>query len=387
MKILHITSDEKFINSIYWQFENVFPENNEFVVFLPKGARKPKYVSLEKNLQIISENAQGLSHWLNEIPKYDLVIFHGLMYFQSLVFLKAKNPKKFVWFFWGGELYDNPAANFASTMGAKTIKTQTRESIKSKIKRAIRPFYYQLKHASLTPEKSVLKAARQIRNFGVIHAEELALLQSKQLLRKDVRHIKMSYYPLEFIFKGIENNTVTQQNILVGNSASRTNNHLEAFEILKKMPLNGTKIIVPLNYGDMDYAARIVDNGESLFGKNFHPITTFLPLQEYNTFIAQCGIVVMNHYRQQAIGNILAMLWMGAKVYLDEKNTFYHYLKRKQVHIFSIEKDLLPENKEALTNLETEKVAHNRQVLTNEISFDTLKADLKKQLTAIVNEY
>src|SRR5690606_18950150 len=171
-------------NSIYWQFKNLFSEKNEFVVFLPRGVSKPKYVTLEKNLEIISENAQGLQHCLNKIQKFDLIIFHGLMYFQSLVFLKSKTPEKFVWLFWGGELYDNPAAKFINTLGEKTQKTQSQESIKSKIKRAIRPFYYQIKHTSLTPEKSVLKAAHQIRNFGVIHEEEMALLKSKQLLRK-----------------------------------------------------------------------------------------------------------------------------------------------------------------------------------------------------------
>src|SRR5690606_10212357 len=98
-------------------------------------------------------------------------------------------------------------------------------------------------------------------------------------------------------------------------------------------------------------------------------------------------IVVMNHYRQQAIGNILAMLWMGAKVYLDEKNTFYHYLRRKQIHIFSVEKDLNPDNTNALKTLGAEEVAHNRTILMSEISFENLKTDLKKQLTAIVNEY
>ncbi|WP_181566687.1 TDP-N-acetylfucosamine:lipid II N-acetylfucosaminyltransferase [Aequorivita sp. CIP111184] len=272
-------------------------------------------------------------------------------------------------------------------MGKRTSRTQSPESIKNKVKAAIRPFYYQLKNSSLTPEKSVLKAARQIKYFGVIHEEEVALLQSKHLLSKDVVHIKMSYYPIEFIFKGIEKNIVTHENILVGNSASRTNNHLEAFDILKKMPLKDRKVIAPLNYGDMEYANIIVEEGKNLFGENFQAITTFLPLQEYNKFITKCGIVVMNHYRQQAIGNILAMLWMGAKVYLDEKNTFYHYLKRKQVHVYSIEKDLKLENTQALKKLEADKVAHNRQILTDEISFETLKTDLKNQLTALVHEY
>ena len=92
----------------------------------------------------------------------------------------------------------------------------------------------------------------------------------------------------------------------------------------------------------------------------------------------------MNHYRQQAVGNILAMLWMGAKVFLDERNSFYHYLKRIEIHVFSISEDLVPENKTVFHKLTPDQVSTNRMILQNEIGIETLQRELKEQINTIL---
>ena len=227
-------------------------------------------------------------------------------------------------------------------------------------------------------------AARVIPNFGIIHEEELQYLQNKKFIHPKARHIKMSYYPLEFIFKDIEEKFISGDNILIGNSASETNNHLEVFELLKNFNISEKKLVVPLSYGDKNYAERICKEGEELFENNFSPLTTFMSLEAYNDIIQKCSIVIMNHYRQQAIGNIVSMLWMGAKVYLDERNTFYHYLKRIGVSVYSIDVDLIPENPLVFQSLEINEVKMNREILRKEIGFDVLKKDLQNQLTAFV---
>ena len=123
-----------------------------------------------------------------------------------------------------------------------------------------------------------------------------------------------------------------------------SNNHLEVFEILSKIDLNGRKIILPLSYGDNKYRDEILKLGNVAFPRNLQPLTKFYPINEYNDIIKTCSVFIMNSYRQQGIGNIFAMLWMGAKVYLDERNTTYHYLKRINCSVFSVNKDLNPLN-------------------------------------------
>ena len=41
-------------------------------------------------------------------------------------------------------------------------------------------------------------------------------------------------------------------NILIGNSATETNNHIEVLDLLSKFKNEDIKIYVPLSYGDME---------------------------------------------------------------------------------------------------------------------------------------
>ena len=48
----------------------------------------------------------------------------------------------------------------------------------------------------------------------------------------------------------------------------------------------------------------------------------------------------MNHYRPQALGNIITALWIGARVFMSERSIQYEYFKTKGIVLFSIEKEL-----------------------------------------------
>ena len=109
---------------------------------------------------------------------------------------------------------------------------------------------------------------------------------------------------------------------------------MEAIEILKKLDLKNNNIVTPLSYGNKEYANQIEEIGKQEIGKRFMPLTEFLPLNEYQKILQSCGIVIMNHYRQQAVGNVLNALYLGAKVYLSNNNTLYHYLRRIGCHVF-----------------------------------------------------
>ena len=50
-----------------------------------------------------------------------------------------------------------------------------------------------------------------------------------------------------------------------------------------------------------------------------------MSLADYNERIRRCGFVVMNHRRQQAVGNIGAALYKGATVYLRRDNPLYGF--------------------------------------------------------------
>ena len=127
--------------------------------------------------------------------------------------------------------------------------------------------------------------------------------------------------------------------ILIGNSATLSNNHLDIFDIIKN---TNSKMIVPLSYGAygyQDYKERVIYQGNKLFKDNFHAIKSFLPIQEYDKILMSCNTMIMYHIRQQALGNIYMALYLGMRVFLNKKSITYKYMNDIGMIIFELEKD------------------------------------------------
>lgn len=54
--------------------------------------------------------------------------------------------------------------------------------------------------------------------------------------------------------------------------------------------------------------------GINLFGDNFILLTEFLSPEEYAKILANVDVAIFAHRRQQALGNILALIYIGKKV-------------------------------------------------------------------------
>lgn len=384
-KIVHIGSDEKFINSAYWQFNEIFPGQNIFYLIIDEPEKQLKYVQLNDNFILIESNLKKLKK-IAESFSNQVIVVHGLDYFKSFIIHHLPKSCEIIWMVWGAEVYNNPEIVAPSTLyGQGTYSSYIfptqKEKIKKIFKDTLRPLFYKLKYQTETPNKLIFNAIKKADHCAILYKEEYEFIRTIPGVKSSF--FKFSYYPIERMV-GDTNARITGNNILIGNSASETNNHLEAFLRLKEIPLKEKKIITPLSYGNSSYGNGIIEKGEKLFGNNFQPLIDFMPLHEYNEHLQQCGIVIMNHYRQQAVGNVIAMLWMGAKVYLDERNTLFYYLKRLGVEIFSITKDLNPQNQDCLELLSKSKQDHNRNILKTEINQNILLEQLKSQIALIL---
>ena len=80
MKILHIAPDEKFINAIHWQFEEIFPNRSNYVVFLSKSSNEAKFIKVLKNVSFIKENSSSITHLFKEADKSDIVILQRFVF-------------------------------------------------------------------------------------------------------------------------------------------------------------------------------------------------------------------------------------------------------------------------------------------------------------------
>lgn len=125
-------------------------------------------------------------------------------------------------------------------------------------------------------------------------------------------------------------------NILFGNSASFTNNHLDVWVYVKNSNIKDRKIIIPLNYGDMSYANEIKKQIKSTENTILF-LDTFIPSNEYFKLIKECSYAIYGIMRQQAMGNIYYCLNNGIKLFLYKRSLVYKYLKDEGYIVFAIE--------------------------------------------------
>jgi len=387
-KFLHIAPDEKFIDSANFIFDKAFPNINNFIIYIPNKGYSLNFIKNTNNIETLVENSISIKLILSKLDDYDLVFLHSMSYFNSRILINYKNKEKFVLMFWGWEIYNNHYSKIEDIHGNETkgiIKNN--HKFKDSLLRKVRSLYFPIKNSTPNPEKSILLAFKKIKYIATVYKEEIEYLKKNNFISKHTKLIKFTYYPLEFIFRGLEKTKINNSNILVGNSALSSNNHLEIFKLLKLKDLSDKKIITPLNYGNSKYANIIIDTGKREFGNSFHPLTDFLPLGEYNKIISSCSVAIFNNYRQQAIGSTIAMIWLGAKVYLNDKNSVYHYLKRLGIKVFSIKSDFKIGEDFSLEKLCEKDINYNKRILLEEFNESRVIASLKRQISDILNEY
>ncbi|WP_422858217.1 TDP-N-acetylfucosamine:lipid II N-acetylfucosaminyltransferase [Flagellimonas sp. S174] len=375
MKVLHLSRDEKFIDSVIFQFENCFPKKNDYLIFLSEGqhSKNPKYVKTKSEaVKIIETNDFEINRIKRMQYEYDFICFHGIEYFAARTILALDEKIKIIWFLFGYEVHNNPRiVNKQNNYASLTLKYYKKQNW---FKELIRPIYYLFRSNNREPFFLVKKAIERCNYCGILYKEEFHDVKEKVGL-DNIEFLKFSYYPIEYIVD--EDLKVRGSNILIGNSATATNNHLDVFEKIKHIDLKDSKLIVPLSYGTKSYGDFIDERGKEIFKNSFYPLLDFMPLKDYTNLISSCKIVIMANYRQQAVGNVLAMLYMGAKVYLSKSNTLFSYLKRIGISVFSIEDDLRKDNNNVFKGLSDTEIINNRQVLREEVGQVKLAKELQ----------
>ena len=100
-----------------------------------------------------------------------------------------------------------------------------------------------------------------------------------------------------------------------------------------------------------------------------------MPLSDYTKLMQTCKVVIMNHYRQQAVGNIISAVYLGAKVFLNKENSAYLYLKGLGCPIYEITEDLNCHND--ILGLTDNEINYNCFLLQNDINQEKLVKNFK----------
>ena len=285
-RIIHLCGwDKKFILSFRDLIQAHFADGrHRFIVYGPvdqaalsQSMDTVVYGSLLKNIFAVSKAMQHA----------EKIILHGL-FSTHLLYILALQPwllKKCHWVIWGGDLYVHQAE-------VKDWRWRKNEVFRRLV---IQRLGYLLTYI---PGDVVL--ARQW--YGATGQHQECLMYTSNIFKDLV----------------IPPKTDSVINILVGNSADPTNNHLEVFEKLAAYKSENMMIYCPLSYGGIDgnYAKQIAEKGTAMFGDRFVALTDFMPFRKYLEFLGQIDIAVFAHKRQQGMGNTITLLGLGKKIYM-----------------------------------------------------------------------
>lgn len=360
---LHLVNDEKIINRTIDVFEEVFPGENIFVV--TNQTSSFKWVKKRPNVLSRTE-FQRQKHAISVSEIYIHLLNKRKMNVVNSLPLKGVTV---YWIIWGLDLYNKLLA----PKGFKMIDTSTayHKRTHGGLKRLWLPVKeWQQKREAARTIRFIRDKIDYIVTDTTDNDYQYLLKYYPQLHTKPWKDF--FYYPLDVILgEGLMKSTVSGTDIMIGNSASITNNHEYVMKILSKLNIGSRRVVVPLSYsGKKAYVESVKQAGKDLLGDNFFPLQDFMPLDEYNKLQAGISIALFGNWRQEAIGNIIVALYLGAKVFLSAVNPVYEWAQSHGLTVFELEKlsqldldtplddNLRKENREILSSLYTKERMH-----------------------------
>lgn len=319
-KFLHLSSDEKFIPFVKAVFDEVLPGASQFRVMRNKRS-STTFVKPDQNVRFIGRGYLLSGAMKRDIAWADCIVVHYMSPWFARAVADAPIGKLVVWHGWGADYYhllEGFDKNLYLPLTESWIDAHEKLPTRNVIGRLIQAGVDRVADMLLRhPYERMLARV----DLVSMMAEEYELLRRSQPQVRAKHHLlycfsaEESFVPIPGKMDGPD--------ILLGNSASPTNNHLDALELFRSLDLTGRKLIVPLSYGDKRYASDVCDRGRALFGDRFVPLLDYMSSEAYHARIASCGTVFMNHRRQQAAGNVSVALLKGAKVFMRPENFLY----------------------------------------------------------------
>lgn len=375
-KIAHIISDEKFLTESLPLFLNNEETINVVFLLLDKNPDKIKYI---KYIDYTCIHFKQIIPFAKEIEQFNAIIFHSLIEEPKIKLLRYLNHSNILWVGWGHDYYrlwpKDKLYSPATLSALDSCEKQRRGKLY---------FIRKLKNSILNifqkDENSLKDLIKKIKFFSPVVNSEFTWVSG--WYNSELRYLDWNYYVNQKSLSDKQFSDLNADSILIGNSASPYNNHLDALQILQHSELKINKIYIPLSYGgDQLYISFIKNEFLKSFGHRVIFLDNFLSLEEYNKILSECKVCIFPSYRQMALGNINHCLIKGAQIFLNELNPLYNYLSKEGVKIFSFQN-----NNNFFKKLTLEEKLNNRKIAERLYSYETLLVktnELIKELKSI----
>lgn len=349
INIYHIHTDEKFVYGTRL-FDFDFLQNH---VFFIGDASSYKGVN-KAEVSFFSKGKVGLKQLIRECNEADIVVLYELNFLKSYIANRISKSTKILWRFFGTELY-------ARLRQEDIFSKQTLQFLgpagghhTSFTRRFLNPAKQWLKWQT-TIEAEFKEAVRRIDFF-------IGLSKDEHQYLKDRFPELPSFLQYPFLEENIDPIVArpSAKRIIIGNNKSAFNNHLDILDILETSAnAHNLEYVLLFSYGvENEYTEEVRARAGRIKGVTI--IEEFLDRGEFKKLYEEgCGLVI-NGYRQMAMGNIFIALRKGIKVYLNEYNVMHRWLRHEGFKVYDInmlEEDISNDN----CRLSSVDVEHNRK--------------------------
>ncbi|MDH5881562.1 TDP-N-acetylfucosamine:lipid II N-acetylfucosaminyltransferase [Vibrio sp. S/42/10] len=354
-KTLHVACLEKFIPPfIELTREKLKTENKQYfytygdIKEFPYQAGEDSYHVKKKSNKLVGILLRYIP-MLNLMYRSDKIVLHGLGDIYLILLLMVNFPllKKCYWVIWGKDLY---------------LVNRKHTKLKDKITNKFRIHVIKNIGHLVTYVPGDIELAREW--CGAKGKYHECLLYNSNI------------YHNNYVKKNNNHESSNICNIQVGNSSNRTNNHIEAFDIISSLVSESTlntHIYAPLSYGDRSNVEEVLVDGRKKFGNKFIPLTEFMGFSDYLSHMSKIDLVILNHDRQEAMGNAINFIGQGKKVYLKGSTTAYKLFTSLGLTVFDIDSGKV--SLEPLDFFEKEK---NIDIVKSYFSLDNLIMQCEK---------
>ena len=369
LRIIHIVTDDKFIDGAITLFDSDDRVDNKYVVI--GNETSFKYIKSDKVVFISVNDA------IDVINSFDVVILHSLPAIPLRLIEHIDKRVKVVWFAWGYDIYEDPY-NFIpiSLYGPRTKRYLLPGIIKDRL-------FFSKNITKQEVEKFKNTFLERVDYFSGVFPYERELLRCYQP-SFNAKGLDFYYGSTNFFIPESSEESIIhgKKNIIIGNSGNPTGNHLDVLVTLSKIKMDGeAKLIIPLSYGGSERYKCIVEKHANRLAPNrVVCLRNYLPIDEYLGIISSCRTAIFAHERQQASDNIFLQMLYGARVFLSETSQAYDYLKKIGFCVYALQKDYSLINNE----LSDEEVLNNRRLLSSLYSSSKLISRVKKINTVLM---
>lgn len=340
MKILHLINDHQVIERTLGVYENLFPNQN--VVLLFNKTTQIKHLVRYATCTLVTTNNLKRVAKAYDFSGITYIIAH-FMTMDKIDFIKYVPRNIHVcWEVYGYDLYNQ----FLEPNGYKITYTNPTPYLKYafaqnylrplfKVALIIKGYKYQFNWQKKKQFRYICNRIDSIQyccRYDAQYIEDFA--------HRHIPSYEVFNYSLSEVLGDLKDSSFSMgRHILVGNSASFSNNHLYVLKQLKRIGLStDTHLIMPLSYGGTTkYADDVEKKYCEEFSDRVKTLRQYIPLHEYNKMFLEINSCIMSAWRQESIGTIIMCLYMGVKVFMSNKSPLYKWLVECGFKLYELE--------------------------------------------------